>query len=134
MPDIKLKNGSGVEQVYTGVDTITVPLADGTGTHTFGLTDEDLTFVNGFGTFSYNMLSSHINDKRINFQLDATVSSDTGLMKTFAKSNCSDLSHITITSLVPTSPIKISEPFAECSNLEKLPRFTNQTRVRLNGN
>lgn len=44
MPDIKLKNGSGVEQTYTGVDTITVPLADGTGNYTFGLTDEELTF------------------------------------------------------------------------------------------
>ena len=44
MPDIKLRDGSGVEQVYTGVDTITVPLADGSGTWTFGLTDEELNF------------------------------------------------------------------------------------------
>lgn len=44
MPDIKLKNGSGIEQTYTGVDTITVPLADGTGNWTFGLTDEELIF------------------------------------------------------------------------------------------
>lgn len=44
MPDIKLRDGSGVENTYEGVDTITVPLADGSGTWTFGLTDEDLTF------------------------------------------------------------------------------------------
>ena len=36
MPDIKLRDGSGVEQTYTGVDTITVPLADGSGTWTYG--------------------------------------------------------------------------------------------------
>ena len=46
MPDIKLRDGSGVEQTYTGIDTITVPLADGSGTCTYGLTDEDLTFSN----------------------------------------------------------------------------------------
>ena len=27
MPNIKLRDGSGVEQVYEGVDTISVPLA-----------------------------------------------------------------------------------------------------------
>ena len=51
MPDIKLRDGSGVEQVYTGVDTITVPLADGSGTWTYGLTDEELVIegdLNGF--------------------------------------------------------------------------------------
>lgn len=44
MPDIKLRDGSGVEQTYTDVDTITVPLADGSGNFTYGLTDEELTF------------------------------------------------------------------------------------------
>lgn len=44
MPDIKLRDGSGVEQTYTGVDTITVPLADGSGNFTYGLTNEELTF------------------------------------------------------------------------------------------
>ena len=43
MPDIKLRDGSGVENTYVGVDTITLPLADGSGNWTFGLTDEDLT-------------------------------------------------------------------------------------------
>ena len=54
MPDIKLRDGSGVEQTYTGVDTITVPLADGTGTWTYGLTDEELTFTNASYMFSNN--------------------------------------------------------------------------------
>ena len=44
MPDIKLRDGSGVENTYQGVDTITLPLADGSGNWIFGLTDEDLTF------------------------------------------------------------------------------------------
>ena len=44
MPDIKLRDGSGVENTYQGVDTITLPLADGSGNWTFGLTDEDLTY------------------------------------------------------------------------------------------
>lgn len=44
MPDIKLRDGSGVENTYVGVDTITLPLADGSGNWTFGLTDEDLTY------------------------------------------------------------------------------------------
>ena len=52
MPDIKLRDGSGVEQTYTGVDTITVPLADGSGTWTYGLTDEDLTFTDGYYLFT----------------------------------------------------------------------------------
>lgn len=42
MPNIKLRDGSGVEQVYEGVDTISVPLADGSGTYTYGLTDDEL--------------------------------------------------------------------------------------------
>lgn len=45
MPDIKLRDGSGVENTYEGVNTITLPLADGSGTWTFGLTDEDCRFT-----------------------------------------------------------------------------------------
>lgn len=52
MPDIKLRDGSGVEQTYTGVDTITVPLADGSGTWTYGLTDEELTFKGYVGDYA----------------------------------------------------------------------------------
>ena len=54
MPDIKLRDGSGVEQTYTGVDTITVPLADGSGTWTYGLTDEELNFSDGYYLFTKN--------------------------------------------------------------------------------
>ena len=67
MPDIKLRDGSGVEQTYTGVDTITVPLADGTGTWTYGLTDEELTFSDCsylITDSSYNTFKRYIN--RIN--------------------------------------------------------------------
>lgn len=49
MPDIKLRDGSGVEQTYTGVDTITVPLADGSGNWTYGYTGKELKFkINEF--------------------------------------------------------------------------------------
>ena len=70
MPDIKLRDGSGVEQTYTGVDTITVPLADGTGTWTYGLTEEELTFTNANYMFSiyspfYNNSNYYI--RRSNF-------------------------------------------------------------------
>lgn len=47
MPDIKLRDGSGVETTYNNVDTITVPLADGSGTWKYSSGDfynED-TFV-----------------------------------------------------------------------------------------
>ena len=36
MPDIKLRDGSGNEKTYQGIDTITVPLADGSGNFTYG--------------------------------------------------------------------------------------------------
>lgn len=68
MPDIKLRDGSGVEQTYTGIDTITVPLADGSGTWTYGLTDEELTFSNQnylFTPSTVSLLKRHI--KRFKF-------------------------------------------------------------------
>ena len=68
MPDIKLRDGSGVEQTYTGIDTITVPLADGSGTWTYGLTDEELTFSNQnylFTPATTSLLKRHI--KRFKF-------------------------------------------------------------------
>lgn len=37
MPNIKLKDGSGIEQTYTNIQSITVPLADGTGNMTYGV-------------------------------------------------------------------------------------------------
>lgn len=59
MPNIKLKDGSGIEQTYTGIDTITVPLADGTGSYVFGVTDEELTFSDNCSyLFSNNKVTS----------------------------------------------------------------------------
>ena len=46
MPNVKLKDGTGIERTYNNVDTITLPLADGTGNWTYGLTDEQLEFDN----------------------------------------------------------------------------------------
>lgn len=69
MPDIKLRDGSGVEQTYTGVDTITVPLADGTGTWTYGLTDEDLTFSDGeyiITNANYKLFEKYLHRIKIN--------------------------------------------------------------------
>lgn len=66
MPDIKLKNGSGIEQTYTGVDTITVPLADGTGNWIFGLTDEELTFVADGDMYLFTKATDALMSKYIN--------------------------------------------------------------------
>ena len=41
MADIKLRDNTGTERTYTGIDTITLPLADGSGLHKFGFGDED---------------------------------------------------------------------------------------------
>ena len=58
MPDIKLRDSSGVETTYENVNTIEVPLADGSGTYSYGLSDEELTFsgerqyaLNDYGIF-----------------------------------------------------------------------------------
>ena len=65
MPDIKLRDGSGVENTYQGVDTITLPLADGSGTWTFGLTDEDLAYdtYNKQGQYIINGVLANIFNK-----------------------------------------------------------------------
>lgn len=43
MPNIKLKDQSGVATTYNNVDVISIPLADGSGNFNFGLTDDELT-------------------------------------------------------------------------------------------
>ena len=43
MPNIKLKDQSGIEITYNNVDVISIPLADGSGNFDFGLTDDELT-------------------------------------------------------------------------------------------
>ncbi len=42
MPNIKLKDGTGIERTYNNVQSITVPLADGTGNMTYGVDDDML--------------------------------------------------------------------------------------------
>lgn len=57
MPNIKLKDQSGVATTYNNVDVISIPLADGSGNFDFGITDDELTMdavhylFNGFDWF-----------------------------------------------------------------------------------
>lgn len=131
MPNIKLRDGSGVEQTYTGVDTITVPLADGTGTWTYGLTDEELTFTNATYMFSnnspfYNNSNYYI--RRSNFN---NVSDMSFMFKNNDK--ITDLSDITININSNTSA-PINSAFENCINLRKLPTFTMSAGSRVNMN
>lgn len=121
MPNIKLRDGSGVEQTYTGVDTITVPLADGTGTWTYGLTDEELTFTNASYMFSkyspfYNNSNYYI--RRSNFNNV----SDMSFMFNY-NDKITDLSDITI-NINRDIGVPITSAFENCINLRKLPTFT----------
>ena len=118
MPDIKLRDGSGVEQTYKGVDTITVPLADGSGNFTYGLTDEELIITKGNYLFAntsplYKNCLSYIN--RANFdRVD-------GMLYMFSNnSKVVDLSNITIKLY---ESVSIQMAFANCINLRKLPNF-----------
>ena len=94
MPNIKLKDGTGIERTYNNVDTITVPLADGTGNWTFGLTDEELTFNGDLpdatlgGTFGETILKKE--RSRVKFN------NITRARSLFASNKMDDLSFITI--------------------------------------
>ena len=130
MPNIKLRDGSGVEQTYTGVDTITVPLADGTGTWTYGLTDEELTFTNASYMFSnnspfYNKSNYYI--RRSNFN---NVSDMSFMFKNNDK--ITDLSDITIN--ISGDVVHIISAFEDCINLRKLPTFTMSPGSKININ
>ena len=118
MPDIKLRDGSGVEQTYTGVDTITVPLADGSGNFTYGLTDEELIITKGNYLFAntsplYKNCLSYIN--RANFD-----KVDGMLYMFYNNSKVGDLSNITIKLY---ESVSIQGAFGNCINLRKLPNF-----------
>ena len=131
MPDIKLRDGSGVEQTYTGVDTITIPLADGTGTWTYGLTDEELTFTNASYMFSnnspfYNNSNYYI--RRSNFN---NVSNMSFMFKNNDK--ITDLSDITI-NINKDIGAPIASAFENCINLRKLPTFTMSPGSKININ
>ena len=130
MPNIKLRDGSGVEQTYTGVDTITVPLADGTGTWTYGLTDEELTFTNASYMFSiyspfYNNSNYYI--RRSNFN---NVSDMSFMFKNNDK--ITDLSDITIN--ISGDDVRIINAFEDCINLRKIPTFTMSSGSKININ
>lgn len=132
MPDIKLRDGSGVEQTYTGVDTITVPLADGTGTWTYGLTDEELNFSDGLShnnTFgegsplcSDRLMKNNYILKRCDFSnigSNGNVSFDKFF---YNNKNIVDLSDITMNSNYGV--YSIDSMFKGCYNLKKLPNIT----------
>ena len=133
MPDIKLRDSSGVEQTYTGVDTITVPLADGSGNFTYGLTDEELTFSD----FHYLLTNSTVpffkrDFKRFKFSPSTNNNGKKYLdfnyfvnMLNYEKGT--DLSDITIDcDMVDT--IYLSHTF-NSSHVEKLPRIVNANNL-----
>ena len=133
MPDIKLRDGSGVEQTYTGVDTITVPLADGSGNFTYGLTDEELTFSNLHYLLTNSTAPFFKKDfKRFKF-LPSTNSNQKKYLdfNYFAKNlnyeKGIDLSDITIDcDMIDT--IYLSYAF-DSSYIGKLPRITNANNL-----
>lgn len=126
MPDIKLRDGSGVEQTYTGVDTITVPLADGTGTWTYGLTDEELTFSDCghlITNSSYNLLKRYIN--RINIIPYEYNKKKYIMLENFSSSDdVEDLSSIII-DCSGVDIVLIGQAFSGCYKLKKLPQLIN---------
>lgn len=132
MPDIKLRDGSGVENTYQGVDTITLPLADGSGNWTFGLTDEDLTYGKDeqLGQFvniklaklftKYNLWS------RISFTpWEWNVGAGYNILLTFPSSMdaVEDLSELTIDCTDVNAGFFID--FNGAANLERLPNVIN---------
>ena len=135
MPNIKLRDGSGVEQTYTGVDTITVPLADGTGTWTYGLTDEELTFSDcGYliTNSSYNALKKYIN--RINIiPYEYNDNKYIMLVHFSSNANVEDLSSIIIDCNGVESVIA-SYAFDNCFKLKKLPQLINNENCYISGN
>ena len=119
MPDIKLRDGSGVEQTYTGVDTITVPLADGSGNFTYGFTDEELTFSNGMYNFYKGNNKKILVENKSRIKINDT---DSALDNTFAYSDETDLSPVEINiKEVNYQRYKIRNTFYRCGNLQKLP-------------
>lgn len=135
MPDIKLRDGSGVEQTYTGVDTITVPLADGSGNFTYGLTDEELTFGNGKYNFYRGNYKKILAENKNRIKINDTESS---LEYTFAYTDETDLSPIEINiENVGIQRYKMVYTFLKCENLQKLPILNlpkGESKIRFFGN
>ena len=128
MPDIKLKNGSGIEQTYTGVDTITVPLADGTGNWIFGLTDEDLTFEASGNVYLFTPNLDAIVNKYIDRIKIVPTTYDDGKIYMFSylmnNSQVEDASSITF-DCAGVNLFSASHMCANSHKLKKLPKVIN---------
>lgn len=118
MPDIKLRDGSGVEQTYTGVDTITVPLADGSGNFTYGplinlnTNSWEYVFSNISVLYTEELMKDNYIIKLINKDNLTSIS--------YAFRNnefVTDLSEIKITEKSPPSCLDV---FQNCINLKKI--------------
>ena len=146
MPDIKLKDGSGIEQTYTGVDTITVPLADGTGTWTYGLTDEQLNLSDGnrhyytFAAGSPLYVEDYFKDnyilKRTDFSnlCDNNTPSNKEMLYLFYENRyIEDLSDLTFSWTGSSGCLNLRGLFNGCYNLKRLPNF-NGTPNSVYGN
>ena len=131
MPDIKLRDGSGVEQTYTGVDTITVPLADGTGTWTYGLTDEDLTFSDGqylITNANYKLFKKYLHRIKINIKQVYTGKKVVDCENLCSSGDIVDLSKL----IIDCQGADIFDGaflINNCNNLEKLPKIVNNEDV-----
>ena len=135
MPDIKLRDGSGVEQTYTGVDTITVPLADGSGNFTYGLTDEELNlsdgqehkyfFAAGSPLYSEKYYKDNYILKRANLAeigVDDSQTNYAGRRLFYQNLYIEDLSDIVVGTKNGTTT-SFDDFFSGCKNLRKLPNF-----------
>ena len=132
MPDIKLRDGSGVENTYQGVDTITLPLADGSGNWTFGLTDEDLNlsdgnkhyyiFAAGSPLYTEQLMKDNYIINRANFS-DIGAEDNLDLRGLFYMNTyIEDLSNITFN--WSHNGIQFSDLFNSCPNLKRIPNFS----------
>lgn len=142
MPDIKLRDGSGVEQTYTGVDTITVPLADGSGNFTYGLTDEELNLSDGQEHRYFFAVGSPLYSEKYykdNYILKRANLAELGSGGGYNYSGkglfynnlyIEDLSEIVIgTRASGTEDSSFDEIFCGCKNLRKLPNFQFKRKI-----
>ena len=126
MPDIKLRDGSGVERTYEGVDTITVPLADGTGSWTYGFEDEDLKLhpYNSEHTFHSLMLMNIISKYNLMSRVDA--SGMQNMVNIFAYYKGDELDKIEPSFEYNDTGISFNNCFNYCTNITKLPTFNSK--------
>ena len=122
MPDIKLRDGSGVENTYQGVDTITLPLADGSGTWTFGplINFHPTSLGRIFSQESLIYKQEFFEDNYIIKLLDLT-HADNNLSYMFVDNDyITDLSNIVIGNTAVSSG-SVVQTFSNCKNLIHLP-------------